>query len=162
MQSCVSGRMSRFTNVEVIFLLNPQTSTLCPPKLPGTWPGRGSNPRLRDFSKTEHCCHSICPYVLALGVSPNLPTLSSSTGEVSAQHVTPQVHVLESANSSLLVAANRLAIKLLFNDAVIVITSERPFELWQSSYPGQDKAYVPSYSLMRISYDRAPAVVSYL
>ena len=29
------------------------------------------------------CCHSICPYVLAFGVTPNLPTLPSSKGEVS-------------------------------------------------------------------------------
>ena len=58
MQSCVSGRMSRFTNVEVIFLLNPQTPTLCPSKLPGQRqvpmrPGRDSNPRLRDFYKRD-------------------------------------------------------------------------------------------------------------
>ena len=54
----------------------------------------GGNPRLQDYKDpgTGSCCHSICPYVLAVGVIPNLPTLPSSTGEVSV-HRLRRVHV---------------------------------------------------------------------
>ena len=45
----------------------------------------------------------------------NLPALRSSTGELSAQHVTPQVHVLQSAHYSPPCAEDGLAIRLFWH-----------------------------------------------